>query len=284
MSDAKIIYDMPEEEYHAIKALSSSGIKKLLTSAQDFWKWSWFNEDKDEDKSHAFNVGSAYHKRILEGKAAFEDAYAVKPDCDRRTKIGKEIYAKFKADYPDAEEIDPKLKGYIETAASRIETKPDFAKYFTGGKSEVTITWNDDETGVPMKARLDFLRDDNTIVDLKTFSNSGNQDLKQLIVSHICKYKYNLQYAVYTEALMQAVKGMEGAPDFYFFFQQSGRDNNSIPVKFGDNLLLADKGVSDMTKGIRKFRDMYEKFNESEWFEPTDTVEFVDEDFPLWAV
>jgi exodeoxyribonuclease VIII len=280
MSDAKIIYDMPEEEYHKIKALSSSGIKKLLVSAQDFWKWSWMNEDKDEDKSEAFNVGSAYHKRILEGKAAFDNAYAVKPECDRRTKVGKEIYAQFKAEYPDAKEVDQKLKNYIEAAATRIETKPELSKYFTGGKPEVTILWTDDETGVPMKARLDYTHSD-MIVDLKTFSNSNDTNLKQLIVSHIARYQYNVQYAVYTEAFKQA---FETLPEFYFFFQQSGRDNNTIPVKFNDDLLLAQKGMGDMRKGINKFRDMYEKFNESEWFEPDQTLEFVDEDFPLWAV
>jgi len=279
-SNVQITTDMPSEEYHALKRLSSSGIKKLLVSAQDFWKSSWLNPDKDDTSSDAMNVGTAYHTRILDGKKAFDKAYAVKPECDRRTKEGKAVYAEFKEAYPDAQEIDAKLKSYIEAAAHRIESRAEFSRYFTDGNAEVSILWDDPETNVPMKARLDYMQD-SAIIDLKTFSNSTSSDLTRIITGHIARYKYYVQAAVYREAARQATgKNM----DMFFVFQQSGPINNTIPVHFGSDLLLAQKGEDEMRLGISKFADLYAKYGTEEWFDETEEIMLRDESFPLYVL
>ena len=249
-----------------------------MISAQDFWKSSWMNGERKEDEKASFNVGTAYHKRILEGKAAFDKAYAVKPKCDRRTKEGKAIYANFLLEYPDATEIDEDLKGFIEAAAHRIGYKPHLQQYLKDCKTEVTILWNDPETNVPMKSRLDAIRP-RLITDLKTFSNS-NTDIKHTLMSHIFKYGYHVQAAVYREAVLQS--GSSDPHEMVFLFQQSGPVNNTIPVKFGEDLLLAQKGRDEMKAGIRKFAEMYDKYGTSEWHDDFETVELIDESFPMY--
>lgn len=268
----KIVYDMPAEQYHKLERLSASGIKKLLVSSQDFWASSWMNKNKREVKSDAFNLGSAYHTRILEGPNEFRRRYAVKPECDRRTKEGKELYAQWRSMYPNAEEIERESVDDINSAAEYIEKNFD---YFKGGHAEVSILWNDDETGVPMKSRLDYLKP-GLIPDLKSFSNTSGMDLNRLIAKHIVGYKYHVQFEVYRSLF----------PDYEVIpvFIQTGGINNVIARPFPNDLLLASKGRDLMRFGINKFRDNYEKFGTSPWFDELSVEAFTDESFPLYAL
>ena len=73
-------FGLPEDEYHHALALSSSGLKFLRASTLDFWARSPLCPDRADDESDAKIVGHAYHKRIIEGRGAFEASYA--PEID----------------------------------------------------------------------------------------------------------------------------------------------------------------------------------------------------------
>lgn len=269
----EIIYDLPAADYHKLERLSASGIKKILVSAQDFYQSSWLNPNKREVKSDAFNLGTAYHTRILEGSNEFRRRYAIKPDCDRRTTEGKSIYNQWKNLYPNAEEIDQNTFNDINSAAEYIENNFD---YFKGGNSELSILWEDEETGVPMKARLDYLKP-GLIPDLKTFSNTSGMDIDRLLARHIVQYKYHVQAEVY--------RSLFPDHDFVFVFQQVGGVNNCIVKPFPSDLLLADKGRYLMRVGINKFADCYRKFGSTQpWIDEFDIKPFTDECFPIYAL
>lgn len=72
-----IYFDMPEDVYHAIHAASTSGLKKLSVSSMDYWAESLLNVDKIESTKSYFELGKAYHKRVVEGKEAFDAAYVI---------------------------------------------------------------------------------------------------------------------------------------------------------------------------------------------------------------
>lgn len=111
-----IYFGMSDEDYHAIPALSCSGIKALAASPMFFWVRSWLNPEKEEqeDKEHQ-TLGKAYHCRILEGSAAFDHRYCV--GLDRK-------------EYPDCLESTDEIKAAIlkagEKPVTRVETG-DFA-------------------------------------------------------------------------------------------------------------------------------------------------------------
>lgn len=77
-----VFFGMPEEKYHAVPALSSSGVKNLRMSSLDFYmRAPWLNahyeaENEETEDSFAKVLGRAYHKRILEGREAFLTCYA----------------------------------------------------------------------------------------------------------------------------------------------------------------------------------------------------------------
>lgn len=73
---------LPEEIYHAIPALSASGLKNLLISAPDFWARSYMNPAREEDEGGGGKddwriVGKAFHARILEGREIFAKRFAL---------------------------------------------------------------------------------------------------------------------------------------------------------------------------------------------------------------
>lgn len=77
-----LYFGMPENLYHAIPAVSSSGMKNILVSPPDFYFNSWLNplrdEDaEDEDAKEWRRFGRASHTRILEGKTVFDTLYCV---------------------------------------------------------------------------------------------------------------------------------------------------------------------------------------------------------------
>lgn len=126
-----IYFDMDEDSYHAVPALSSSGIKAMASSPMLFWaKTPWLNPDYADDKDAAEKefrtLGRAYHCRILEGKEAFDARFCIGLD---------------KADYPDAIESTDDIKLAIANAGAmpvgRIGTGV-FAANAKGSEKEVT--------------------------------------------------------------------------------------------------------------------------------------------------
>lgn len=75
-----LYFGMPEDDYHALKRVSSTLVKHLHVSDLDGWANSFLNPHKDEDESESDSqpkiFGAANHKRILEGLKAFDKCYA----------------------------------------------------------------------------------------------------------------------------------------------------------------------------------------------------------------
>ena len=178
-----IYFGLPEEEYHAAFALSASGIKHMKMSTLDFWMRSPLNpEPPDESMTDSFakTLGSAYHKRIVEGRALFDTLYAPEIDKDdypnalytvedlkdalaKRDQKSKgkkadlieqllgadpsaqiwDVIAESYRDQHDGKIFLPqKYMANIEIAAAMIERDPVLCKAFSGGQPEVSIFWN----------------------------------------------------------------------------------------------------------------------------------------------
>lgn len=113
-----VYFGLPDTNYHAIPALSASGVKMLRVSTLDFWSRSWMNPTREEDigdDSDAQILGTAYHARILEGREVFLTRFA--PDLNSK-------------DYPYA------LKTADDIKARLRELKSAGAEVKLGGKKD----------------------------------------------------------------------------------------------------------------------------------------------------
>lgn len=81
----------------------------------------------------------------------------------------------------------------------RIRAVPAVHKLLTGGVPEVSVFWTCTETGIPMKARFDYLKPDRW-VEFKTFANSSRKALFQAITDAIRFERYHIDAAGYMEA------------------------------------------------------------------------------------
>jgi hypothetical protein len=81
-----IYFGMPEEAYHALPALSASGIKDLCASPMLYWARStWLSEKRRAEEAERLvrpdermfrTIGKAYHCRILEGAEEYAKRFA----------------------------------------------------------------------------------------------------------------------------------------------------------------------------------------------------------------
>lgn len=242
---AGIYFDMPEEVYHGIPALSNGGMKLLASSPMLYWaKCPWMNPDFEppEQKDH-FDIGHAYHCRILEGREAFASRFAIgldKKDYPNAVDTMKEIRAKYPegirpkgadkrtcfdylatldgtlqlwddlvAEHAKANEgkcmIDARTNRQIEIAAAMIEKDPELADELKGGWPEVSLFWNCPVTGVPKKMRVDYLQFIG-MVDFKSFQNTQERSIDRAIQLDIANRRYPMQPSHYFEGAAEVRK------------------------------------------------------------------------------
>lgn len=247
-----LYFNLPESEYFDIPRLSASGIKKLMIDPLNYWhSCSWLNPFYKRRESDAMALGSAFHRRILEGSELFYKHYApdfeASDDCVKGTEeikecirnLGTKPKGRKKAEYiAQLQELDPSIQIYdlleqeyestnagkeflsdsmlreIEYTAAMIEKDPIVSKCFSGGMPEVTVLWTEDD--VQFKARLDYLKP-RAIIDLKTFSNPMEKPIDSAIYAAMATRKYHVQAAFYMRA---AAKAAEFAESYYDPFSE----------------------------------------------------------------
>lgn len=359
-----IYFGMPEEEYFALPALSSHGIRRLAASPMVFWSsTSWLSEKRRkaereralEERTHQV-IGKAYHCRIMEGAVEFARRFAIELDPSEYedalestdqikaaiVEAGEKPRAKVPDKLPTGEDfmraakkddwidqlldIDPEakvlsrlkqqhreanegksfisLEAYeqIEIAAAMIERDPEICHAFKGGHPEVVLIWHCQRTGVPMKARVDYLKL-RSIVDLKSIGNERERSLEQAIRFCIAGYHYNVQPSVYTEgvaavrrlvmegraavplhdkSLMEWVEKWAALKDaeWLWIFQQKGDAPVTRGVFYplgGTTKMLTDDIV---LKQKRRFRQFSETFGVDPWLDVRPIYDLADEDLP----
>jgi hypothetical protein len=340
-----VYFEMPEETYHAVPALSASGVKLLRASPLDYWVRSPFNPVQSDvlenDESEAKDIGSAYDCRITCGREIFLSKYvaALTPeDVPGALKTADDIRAALEAKGqkksgnkpelierllsidPTAKIFDVIMQGYgathagkkflpqrlmdkIELAAAMIEKHPALGKAFSGGAAQVSIFWNDEETGVPCKARLDYLKP-KAIVDLKTFSNPFKRPVSRAIDQAFANYRYFIQATHYltgakhvarllregkTDAVslragtLAAALAQDHPKTFLFVFQATGPAPIARGRVFPETSSFFTIARDELNFHMRTYAECLERFGSDPWVDTSDIDAFDDANLPAWA-
>lgn len=317
-----IYYDLPEDEYFADWSLSASGMKKLRVSPLNYWCNHPMNPDFEPEESDALLEGKAWHKRILEGKEAFYRLYAPeldKKDYPDALKSGDDLKTYCKANglkfsgtiaelsaliLADDSAMGFRLWHYItldhekvhagktflpaktikqiEMAASTIEANPQLKQMLTGGKSEASIFWIDEETGVRMKRRVDYLKGD-FICELKTFANQRNRTPEEAVGNAIAENNYFFDAMFSFNAVPEVSK-------FHFLFLQKGNVPHIVMKNFCEFTKLGAENnyfsiaQSEYRKLINLYADCVKKYGYSRaWVDAPVLSDLEDYELPLWA-
>jgi hypothetical protein len=207
-----IYYDVNFEDYKKIDAVNASFIKRFASCPASV--------NIQIEQTRNMIIGSAIHALTLEGREVYQSQYATAPQCDRRTKEGKAIYADFEASAPGKTVITIDEEEIIRGCYSSLMAHSNARKLLdeSEGQPEVTLMWIDEETGLPCKARLDRLPDPSKglVIDLKSTSDAS----KKGFVRQICNLSYDLQAAHY----MMGCKALNiGAEVFAFVGVQTSK-------------------------------------------------------------
>jgi hypothetical protein len=191
------------EQYHSdVSRLSNSMLSLLKRSPKLFFKYYIEKSLAPPEASDSMAMGSMVHTIVLEPET-LDERYRVKPDCDRRTKEGKAVYAEFMASLPNrCEVISPDDFAKATDCATALLAHAELRAVLDATRGESLIEERIDFAvdGVDMRSRLDFLSlAANVIIDIKTTKDASPEEF----CKSIANYGYHRQAALYREAVLQ---------------------------------------------------------------------------------
>jgi hypothetical protein len=210
------------------------------------WKYYKDNPQEDQD-TPALKFGRASHKFMLE-PYDFDNEFAVIPKIDKRTKEGKEEYAKFLAENGNKELIDDETYEKLTKMKEVLYATP-LVKELIAGEHEKSFFWTDEKYGIPCKTRPDSFgefRGQPIICDYKTTSDAETTAFMRSAI----KFSYDVQAAHYCEGLKQIY-----GKDFMFVFIAQ-----ETKAPYLVNILQADEYFMDNGREVRdKMLETYKK-------------------------
>jgi hypothetical protein len=230
-ASARRISGLPAVDYHAMRALSASGAWLLAEecAAKFLWRSPWNPLYELEMKSD-FDIGVAAHLAVLEPERQAESIVLIEAGDYRTTKARE---ARDTARAAGKVPLLPYQFDIVRAIAGSIRGHPIAAESFRGGEAEVTLVWHDPETGVPCKARPDYLpAHGRWIVDLKTAASANPRSWRD----QAYRLGYHARAAWYLDGA-EAVLGQ--FPDEYWFVIVEKEPPYLVSVVSFDNDALA---------------------------------------------
>ena len=195
---------MTEQEYRKAEGVNKSVLWEMRKSPAHY---KYLLNHPAEDTT-ALHFGRALHSAVLTPRA-FKRDFVIAPDVDRRTKAGRDTWMAWKESLPDgAEELSAEDAQIIAEMVKTIRRNKDAMNLLRRTRREVPIFWNDQETGLRCKCRIDALSS-SAAVDLKTTTDASSRAFQRDAI----KYGYHVQAAHYLNGIETAKKKK---PDWYF--------------------------------------------------------------------
>lgn len=247
------------KEYRQREGVSSSELKNMVKSPMHCKYW---RENPIEKETPALLFGRASHKYVLE-TYDFYNEFVVVPNCDRRTREGKEIWNKFVAESGGKDVITQEQFEQIDEMRTAAYATPFVSKLLSGEK-ELSFWGKDEDTGLITKCRPDCLTEWNgkhILIDYKTALDVENMKFYKDSI----KYGYDLQLAMYRDILKEntgfdydvvIIAQEKSAPYVTNVFQlsenylESGRELYKQMLKVYKECLETDNWYGYMKDGI----------------------------------
>jgi hypothetical protein len=260
------VYDIPEAVYHADpvpgRSLSSSGARRLLECPALF---DYERRHKRAPKK-AFEIGTAAHHLVLGTGPEL-----VVIEGDRWDT--KEIKAKVAA-VRDRGAVPLKQHEFeqVQSMASALAEHPTASMVFNParGPAERSLFWQDTETGVWCRARLDHMPTaDYTarwfiVSDYKTTRSAHPEQISKAVYD----YGYHIQAAMYLEGVRAL--GIHADPRMVFVFQEKAAPYVTTVIEL-DHVALKI-GHSQLRKALALYRQCSESGRWPGYSEQVETI------------
>jgi len=187
------------DNYHDSDGISRSRLMNFQKSPKHY------QQPKEFKGSSAMVLGSLVHNILLE-PALFDIEFAVVPEINKRTKIGKMQWEAFQLEHQGKTLV---TQEQLETAnlmcAAVMENKDAKALLSHDALVENSIYWEHKETKIQYKCRPDFwCKESGLVVDLKTTADASPWSFS----NSAYKFNYFTQAAMIREGLASIGKPM----------------------------------------------------------------------------
>lgn len=285
--EAGIYFDLSNEDYHNDPAVSCSNVKNLLVSPMKYWRNSPLNPNRKSKETQAQKIGTALHCYLME-REKFEQDYIILPkleidsDFYRSESQKSDFELNFQMPKTKTAKTFKYIGGKIALTSEEfadIKEKVDYfesletaGSLFKDGFAEVSVFWQDLETGIMCKCRFDYLTT-NYAADYKSIA-----DIKKMTYQ-ICDYDYYIQQAYYLEGLQQFINNpkhnlnspykefvnelVENNPTAFIFAFQD-KEDLMVRLKTFDEECVS-LGNDLFRNALNIYKDNIEKYGASMW-------------------
>lgn len=179
-----IYFHLSNDDYHRDPALSHSGMTKLLKSWPDYWISGPLNPNRQAIKPTAAMEFGDRSGMLLLDPARFKEQFNTVANYNSKGTgvcLSSIEYGK----------IMESVNGVLEVKEAR--------EHFTDGYPEVSVFWRDLDTGIMLRAKIDYLRTFG-IIDAKRIKEVDNWEIGRAVKNQ----GLDIQAFVYLEALKAA--------------------------------------------------------------------------------
>ena len=274
-----IYFGVSYDEYAAWEGVRSTQLRTMYDKTPAHYRY--LLDHPNETETPSMTLGRATHTAILEPDR-FDSEYILHPETytnekgDERpwhggAKACKEWVAARKA----AGQTVLSADDYARCCGMRDavwESDGDARALVKAGKSEVCVVWNDAETGLPCKARIDlYIEQTCGVVDLKTARTAqqqafGSAAYRMGYLAQVCFYFDGVKAVTGTEGPLPAIIAAESSPPY------------PVAVYRVPDVTWLETGRFQYAEALRKVRRCQEK---DRW--PGYPKKATDLVFPTWA-
>lgn len=249
--------------YDAIEAINWSTLKQIATSPLHY-QWRLKNPEPGKD---AFAVGRALHCMLFEAEE-FGERFGV---YDGVRNPRHKAYQAWLAENEGKDCLKPSEYAEVKGMTEALWRHPVARDLLRGGLSEQPITWTDEVTGIPCKARIDYLQPI-TLTDLK----STRAIQPRRFVSDAARYHYHGQLAWYYDGAIAAGRLPPDALLPHLVAVDNQPPHDVAAYRCTMEALEAGRGL------YRSLLTRYVECQAADWW-PGVAPQLLDLDLPRWA-
>lgn len=198
------LYRMPIEWYHDSctvgPSISSTGIKQILECPAKYWAFSPLNPDRiEQETTKALSFGKAAHSIVLEKRLSSRE-FAVSPFNDFRTKAAQQW--RDKAEKIGLTVLKADDLQVIAAMYQQIIKHPVVEAGGLDGLVECSLIWQDEATGLWLKARPDTIPMGDMTINYKATADASIRAASRDVI----KYGYYISEAMVAMGMAAVLK------------------------------------------------------------------------------
>ena len=256
----KVVHDLSAAEYHASPALGSSTVRVLLSTTPAHA----LHKLQNAKQSEAMALGTAVHCSVLTPQL-YSAEIAIAPECDRRTKDGKDTYAKFLDSVGSRTVITLKQQQTVDKVWGAINACRTAKALLERCRQRELSLFHLDNCAT--KARLDAYGR-GIVLDIKTTQDASRVGFER----SISQYGYGIQAAHY----LRVIEGV-GLPftDFIFIVVETEPPYGVAVYAMEEEVIalyepqveraISDWTVCQETQSFRAYPDEIQKVGVPRW-------------------